>query len=81
MDEKDALNYLNKQIEFKKKDDLDKYLGHFVIVALMVVVFFGALTMPDRYDNLVSVFLITFGSLGIGYVFGFGRGKIEGAVK
>ena len=81
MDEKEASDYLEKKIEFKRKDDLDKYLGQFIIVAFMVIVFVGGLVMPDKTDNLLSIFLITLGSLGIGYVFGFGRGKIEGEVK
>jgi hypothetical protein len=75
MEKNEMLEYLERQIEDKKKDDLDTYLGHFIIIALLVVITIGAGMMPNRTEYLVSIFLMIFGSLGIGYVFGFERGR------
>jgi len=41
----------------------------------LVVITIGAGMMPNRTEYLVSIFLMIFGSLGIGYVFGFERGR------
>jgi len=75
MEKNEMLEYLERQIEDKKKDDLDTYLGHFIIITLLVVITIGAGMMPNRTEYLVSIFLMIFGSLGIGYVFGFERGR------
>jgi len=68
-------DYLEKQIEFKRNNDEDKYMGKALIITFLIVVFVGIIMMSDRSDNLVSLFLLVFGSLGMGYIFGFERGK------
>ena len=75
MDEKDALDYLGKQIDSKRRNDEDKYIGKFLIVAFLIMTIVGGYMMPDRTEDILSIFLITFGSLGMGYIFGFERGK------
>jgi len=80
MDDERVLEYLERQIEDKKKDDFDKHIGKFLVVAFLIVDFVGLIMMPDRYDCLVSIFLLIFGSLGMGYIFGFERGKKEGRI-
>jgi len=80
--EKDEmLDYLEKQIDGNRKDALDKFTGKFLIAAFLFIDFVAALMMPDRTDNLVSVFLFVFGSAGLGYIFGFERGKKEGSLS